>query len=129
MSRGGPAPRYPITLKRRLYTGARHQQFYLSSLHAPGIVFLSACDPFDPGCRHRGQVEDRDQVALARFPGLLAPEISLMWWPPRIDHEVRDLIRRMTKENPVWGAPQIHGERRMGIEIAQSTVGVAEMMI
>ena len=27
-----------------------------------------------------------------------------------MDHELRDLIRRMSKENPLWGAPRIHGE-------------------
>ena len=42
---------------------------------------------------------------------------------PRIDREVRDLIRRMSKENSLWGAPRIHGELLMlGIEVAQSTV-------
>src|SRR6478672_10781557 len=29
---------------------------------------------------------------------------------PKIDRELRDLIRRMSKENPLWGAPRIHGE-------------------
>src|SRR5579864_2102877 len=32
---------------------------------------------------------------------------------PRIDREIRDLIRRMSKENPLWGAPRIHGELLM----------------
>jgi hypothetical protein len=42
---------------------------------------------------------------------------------PRIDRELRDLIRRMSKDNPLWGAPRIHGELLMlGIEVAQSTV-------
>ncbi len=41
----------------------------------------------------------------------------------RIDREIRDLIRRMSKQNPPWGAPRIHGELLMlRIEIAQSTV-------
>jgi hypothetical protein len=41
----------------------------------------------------------------------------------RIDGEIRDLIRRMSSENPLWGAPRIHGELLMlGIEVAQSTV-------
>ena len=40
---------------------------------------------------------------------------------PRIDREIRDLIGRMSKENPLWGAPRIHGELLMlGIEVAQS---------
>ena len=43
---------------------------------------------------------------------------------PRIDSEVRALIRRMSRENPLWGAPRIHGELLMlGIEVAESTVG------
>ena len=42
---------------------------------------------------------------------------------PRIDHGLRDLIRRMSKENPLWGASRIHGELLMlGFEVAQSTV-------
>ena len=43
---------------------------------------------------------------------------------PRIDSEIRALIRRMSRENPLWGAPRIHGELLMlGIEVAESTVG------
>jgi transposase InsO family protein len=42
---------------------------------------------------------------------------------PKIDREIRDLIRRMSNENPLWGAPRIHSELLMlGIEVAQSTV-------
>jgi hypothetical protein len=41
----------------------------------------------------------------------------------QIDKEVRDLIRRMGLENPLWGAPHIHGELlKLGIDVAQSTV-------
>jgi len=37
--------------------------------------------------------------------------------------EIRDLIRRMSQANPLWGAPRIHGElRKLGIAVAQSTV-------
>ena len=33
------------------------------------------------------------------------------------------LIRRMSVENPLWGAPRIHGELlKLGFEVAQSTV-------
>jgi hypothetical protein len=42
---------------------------------------------------------------------------------PRIDTELRALIRRMSVENPLWGAPRIHGELlKLGFEIAQSSV-------
>ena len=44
---------------------------------------------------------------------------------PKIDHEIRNLIRRMSKENPLWGVPRIHDELLMlGIEVAQSTVAM-----
>ena len=44
---------------------------------------------------------------------------------PRIGKEGRDLIRRMSFENPLWGAPKIHGELlKLGIEVAQSTVSI-----
>jgi hypothetical protein len=43
---------------------------------------------------------------------------------PRIAKDVRDLIRRMSFENPLWGAT-IHGELlKLGIEVAQSTVSI-----
>jgi transposase InsO family protein len=42
---------------------------------------------------------------------------------PRIDTELRGLIRRMSMENPLWGAPRIHGELlKLGFEVAQSSV-------
>ena len=42
---------------------------------------------------------------------------------PKVPIEVRGLIRRMSVENPLWGAPRIHGELlKLGIEVAQSTV-------
>jgi transposase InsO family protein len=42
---------------------------------------------------------------------------------PKIKRELRDLIRQMSRENPLWGAPRIHGELlKLGFEIAESTV-------
>jgi transposase InsO family protein len=42
---------------------------------------------------------------------------------PRIDRELCALIRQMCRENPLWGAPRIHGELLMlGFSVAQSTV-------
>src|SRR5262249_51373393 len=42
---------------------------------------------------------------------------------PQIDADLRALIRRMSAENPLWGAPRIHGELlKLGFEVAQSSV-------
>ena len=42
---------------------------------------------------------------------------------PQIDTELRALIRQMSTENPLWGAPRIHGELlKLGFSVAQSTV-------
>lgn len=42
---------------------------------------------------------------------------------PRIESDLRVLIRRMRIENPLWGAPRIHGELlKLGFEVAQSSV-------
>jgi hypothetical protein len=54
------------------------------------------------------------------------------WWSgrsrrrpgrPRIESDVRDLIRRMSTENRLWGAPRIHGELlKLGIAVSERTV-------
>jgi hypothetical protein len=37
--------------------------------------------------------------------------------------ETRQLIRRMSRENPLWGAPRIHGELlKLGIDIGETSV-------
>src|SRR3981189_3245082 len=42
---------------------------------------------------------------------------------PQIDAELRALIRQMSAENPLWGAPRIHGEPlKLGFQVAQSSV-------
>ena len=57
-------------------------------------------------------------------------EFRLYWrwksrpgWPGRrkVPKEVRDLIRSMSRSNPLWGAPRIHGELlKLGIEVSQA---------
>ena len=42
---------------------------------------------------------------------------------PKIDADLRVLIGRMSVDNPLWGAPRIHGELlELGFEVAQSSV-------
>lgn len=55
-----------------------------------------------------------------------------LWWRwksrsrggrPRIDADLIRLIRKISADNPLWGAPRIHGELiRLGYRVAQSTV-------
>ena len=41
----------------------------------------------------------------------------------QIEPDLRALIRRMSVDNPLWGAPRIHGELlKLGFEVAQSSV-------
>jgi transposase InsO family protein len=71
---------------------------------------------------------------------IIRPETLVRWhragfrrywrWKPRrrggrppIEAELRALIRRMSTENQLWGAPRIHGELlKLGFELAQSSV-------
>src|ERR1019366_2698602 len=42
---------------------------------------------------------------------------------PKVDCDLRNLVRRMCEENPLWGAPRIHGELlKLGFAVVQSTV-------
>ena len=41
---------------------------------------------------------------------------------PMVPREVRELIRIMSRENPIWGAPRIHGELlKLGIDIGETS--------
>jgi len=42
---------------------------------------------------------------------------------PLVPKETRDLIRTMSRQNPLWGAPRIHGElTKLGIQISEASV-------
>ena len=42
---------------------------------------------------------------------------------PALAADIRSLVRRISRENPLWGAPRIHGELlKLGFDVAQSTV-------
>src|SRR6266511_1319328 len=102
------------------------------------------------GAPHRLQLRGSDRALLVWmtwvWPSLLSlsrvvqPDTILRWhragfraywrWKsrgqpgrPRVSRELRELIQRISKENPLWGAPRIHGELlKLGFEIAESTV-------
>ena len=42
---------------------------------------------------------------------------------PAVSSEIRSLVRQMSRENSLWGAPRIHGELlKLGIDTSQSSV-------
>ena len=60
-------------------------------------------------CDSIGQAGNRCRMASQRVPAPLALAIT----PPRATQDrnkIRDLIRRMSRANPLWGAPRIDGE-------------------
>src|SRR5262249_30674257 len=99
--------------------------------------------------RGRVQLTNGDRLFLVQlyrwFPSVLRairiirPETLVRWhrsgfrrywrWKSRslggrrqIAADLRALIRRMSAENPLWGAPRIHGELlKLGFEVAQSS--------
>jgi hypothetical protein len=41
---------------------------------------------------------------------------------PDVPLDIRRLIQQMSRANPLWGAPRIHGElRKLGLEVSQTT--------
>ena len=100
--------------------------------------------------RGRAQLTNNDRWFLVQmyrwFPSILTvvtivqPETLVRWhragfrrywrWTsnsrggrPRVEMELRALIRQMSTENQLWGAPCIHGELlKVGFSVAQSTV-------
>jgi hypothetical protein len=134
----------------KLLLVARSRLKSRASLEAENLVLRQQVIVLSRKSRSRVQLRNIDRlifVWLYRFfPSILnaitvvKPETVIRWhrrgfwaywrWKsrrrggrPKIDHEIRHLIRQMSTENPLWGAPRIHGELLMlGIEVAQSTV-------
>jgi hypothetical protein len=80
------------------------------------VVSLVSIDP--EGAQDRSA---RDALALAQggLSPLLALEIASTGGRPQIETELRTLIRRISIENPLWGAPRIYGELlKLGFEVA-----------
>src|SRR5262249_35898332 len=81
----------------------------------------------------RGWPQWREALRLVQ-PATVDPRhrapVGRRWWRrsrrprrPRIDSQVRNLIRRLADENRLWGAPRIHGELlKLGIVVSERTV-------
>jgi len=53
----------------------------------------------------------------------LALAVAQPSWQTKVSAELRTLIGEMSRANPLWGAPRIHGELlKLGFDVAQSTV-------
>lgn len=110
------------------------RQVALLRPHAPMRLHITAWDRFLIGwlCRLRPQL--LSSILIVR------PETVVRWhregfrlfwrWKsrpkggrPKIDRALIELIRRINRENPLWGAPRIHGELlKLGCALAESTV-------
>jgi hypothetical protein len=56
-------------------------------------------------------------------------EVAAAAWSPALSADIRSLVRRISRENPLWGAPRIDdGLLKLGIQIAQSTVAKASVI-
>jgi hypothetical protein len=121
-----------------------------SRLQAENAVLRHQLIVLQRRVRGRAQATNNDRWFLVQmyrwFPSILTvvtivrPETLVSWhragfrcywrWKsnarggrPQIQTELRVLIRQMSIENPLWGAPRIHGELlKLGFSVAQSTV-------
>ena len=85
----------------------------------PAVSLVSS----NPQGSHDHSARDARALAQSRLSLLLVLESGRRGGRPQIETELRVLIRRMSIENPLWGAPRIHGELlKLGFEVAQSTV-------
>ncbi len=85
----------------------------------PAVSLVS----INPEGSHDHSARDARAVAQGRLSLLLRWKSRRRGGRPQIETELRVLIRRMSIENPLWGAPRIHGELlKLGFDIAQSSV-------
>ena len=121
-----------------------------SRLEAENIVLRHQLTVLRRQVRGRVRLTNNDRLFFVQFycwfPSILKvltiirPETLVRWhragfrcywrWKsrmrggrPPIETDLRALILRMSMENPLWGAPRIHGELlKLGFEVAQSSV-------
>jgi transposase InsO family protein len=107
-----------IVLRRRLHGRVRltnHDRWFFVQLYRWFPSILKVLTIFRP--------ETLVRWHRAGFRRYWRWKSSSLGGRPQIDTGLRVLIRRMSVENPLWGAPRIHGElRKLRLEVAQSSV-------
>jgi transposase InsO family protein len=75
-------------------------------------------------CLGHRQTGNRHWLAPPGLPAILDVEVRHgQPGRPAVSKEIRQLIRKMSRENPLWGAPRIHGELlKLGIDIGETSV-------
>src|SRR5512134_1947383 len=113
---------------------ALRQQLIVLRRTAPERVRLRALDRLLFSLLYRLWPGILDSVAVIRPDTIVRWHRrgfrALWWWKsrrrlgrPGIAKDVRDLIREISRANPLWGAPRVHGELlKLGIDVSQSTV-------
>ena len=145
------SPRFDLrmarTLPRRSFIGPKTR----AALQLENVALRHQLSVLRRSAKKRPQLHAADRllwVWLSRvWPSwrssliLVKPEIVIAWhrnafrlfwtWKvrrgkpgrPAVPREVRDLIRGISRENPAWGAPRIHGELlKLGINIGETSV-------
>jgi putative transposase len=96
---------------------------------------LTAPDRFFWACLSKVWTDWRSALVIVKPETVIAWHrrgFRLLWtWKvrqgqhgrPPVPRETRELIRKMSRENPLWGAPRIHGELlKVGIDIGATSV-------
>jgi transposase InsO family protein len=110
------------------------QQIIVLRRGRPGRMPFLAVDRMVLGCVCQLFPKSREALAIVR------PDTVVRWhragfcrywrWKsraqrgrPGVPAEIRQLIREMSVDNPLWGAPRIHGELiKLGFDIGQTSV-------
>jgi len=132
---GAIASMFKTSAQLRLENIALRQQLAVLRRSAPKRLKLTPADRFFWIALRRMWADWKSALMIVRAETVVSwhrKGFRLFWtWKirrgkpgrPRVPREVRDLIRMMSRNNPGWGAPRVHGELlKLGIELTQPTV-------
>jgi hypothetical protein len=106
----------PRTLPPRSLLIPCNKAFFAASPNSFPLHTYPHTPCLGPLLRHR-VVVDSDTRAVVICAGECVESRSFGGWP-KIEAELHALIRRMSAENPLWGALRIHGELlKLGFEV------------